>query len=313
MSHVDNIYKGMINLVLECGDYVPNRTGIPTYSIFGHQERFDLRVGFPLLTTKKVHVRSIFTELIWFLLGRSDNQWLNDRGVTIWDEWATVEQCARFGRQAGDLGPIYGHQWRRFGSWDYDKKPSSSPVGNLMQGLASGVDQIAKQLETFRNKPHDRRNITTGWNPLEADSVALPPCHTLWQTKLYYRNGKDDTEGYWLDLQLYQRSCDLGLGVPFNIASYAALAHILAHLSTVDIKPRYFIHTYGDLHIYENHVDQLKMQMDREPFAMPSFGISPGWAGEEMAALDPDSHIQPEDLVVMDYECHPVIKMDVAV
>lgn len=300
MTHVDHIYKRMISTVLEQGDFVPNRTGIPTHSIFGHQERFDLREGFPLLTTKKMYARAIFTELIWFLLGRTDNEWLNKRKTTIWDEWATFEKCAVFGRQEGNLGPIYGHQWRHFGKGTHPK-------------YKDGIDQIANMFNTFRNRPHDRRNIVTGWHPAEADRVALPPCHTLWQTKLYYRNGEDDSEGYWLDLQLYQRSCDLGLGLPFNIASYAALAHLLAHLSKVDIKPRYFIHTYGDLHIYENHVDALKQQLDRAPFDMPTFGISPGWAGEEMAALDPDHHIQPEDLILMDYESHPSIKMDVAV
>lgn len=300
-------YHNMIDRVLNEGERVENRTGIDTISVMGHQERFDLREGFPLVTTKKVHTKSIFWELIWFLKGLTDVKWLQERKVTIWDEWATAEQCGRFGRCEGDLGPIYGHQWRHFGATIGD---SGIPI--------NGTDQIFKLFYDLVNDTMSRRIIVTGWNPAEANTVALPPCHTLWQVKAYPR----EDGGYWLDLHLYQRSCDLFLGVPFNIASYAALTHLICHLSPVDLKPRHFIHTLSDLHIYENHLDQIKLQRSREPFPLPTLGISPGWAGLGIQAIDgvydhPDfeqgAFIQCEDFVVMNYKCHPGIKGQVAV
>ncbi|MBL9107840.1 MAG: thymidylate synthase, partial [Myxococcales bacterium] len=203
-------YLDLLRHVLEKGKRREDRTGTGTLGVFGHQLRFDLREGFPLVTTKKVHMKSIVHELLWFLRGETRTEALTQAGVRIWDEWATPEQTARFGREPGDLGPIYGHQWRNFGA-------TRLPDGTYAR---DGKDQIAELVAQLRKSPHSRRHIVTGWNPLEADAVALPPCHTLFQ--LYVDDGE-------LSCQLYQRSADLFLGVPFNIASYALLTHLLAH------------------------------------------------------------------------------------
>ena len=203
-------YLDLLRAVMEEGEERTDRTGVGVRSLFGWQSRYDLADGFPLLTTKKVHVRSVVVELLWFLAGRTDNAWLNDRGVTIWDEWATEEQAARFGRAEGDLGPVYGHQWRNFGA-------TVRPDGTYAD---DGVDQIARVVERIRDDPTSRRLVVSGWHPGEAEAVTLPPCHTLFQ---FYVTGDGR-----LSCQLYQRSADVFLGVPFNIASYALLTHMVA-------------------------------------------------------------------------------------
>ena len=265
------------------GSFSDDRTGVGTRSLFGPQLNFDLREGFPLLTTKKLHTRSIFTELEWFLKGRTDNQWLNDRGVTIWDEWATEEQCARFGRKAGDLGPIYGQQWRRFG-----ERP----------GFA-GVDQLERLVHDIRTNPNSRRMIVTGWDPVTADDVALPPCHTMFQ--VYVRNRR-------LSLKLYQRSADYFLGVPFNIASYALLTELLAHVC--GLQAERFIHTFGDVHLYLNHAEQVPRQLARMPRPLPRIVLDPGLRGRGMAGIE---DFTADSVEVQGYDPHPGIKAPVAV
>ncbi len=262
----------------------PDRTGVGTRGVFGHQMRFDLRRGFPLLTTKKVHLKSIIHELLWFLQGRTDNQWLTERGVTIWNEWATAEQCARFGRAEGDLGPIYGHQWRNFGA-------SRLPDGTYAN---DGKDQIAWVLEEIRRNPHSRRLIVSGWNPIEADQVALPPCHTLFQ--FYVQDGE-------LSCQLYQRSADIFLGVPFNIASYSLLTLMMAQVT--GLTPGDFIHVLGDAHLYRNHFEQVKLQLSRTPRPAPVMRLNP--AVKDLFAF------RYEDFTLEGYDPHPAIKAAVAV
>ncbi len=246
--------------------------------------RFDLREGFPLLTTKKLHTKSIFHELLWFLSGRTDNQWLHERGVSIWDEWATAEQCARFGRQAGDLGPVYGHQWRNFGA-------SQAADGGYAR---DGVDQLRVLLDELARNPASRRLIVSGWNPREATQVALPPCHTLFQ--FYVQDGR-------LSCQLYQRSADIFLGVPFNIASYALLTCLIAKVA--GLQPGEFVHTLGDAHLYNNHLEQARLQLTREPRALPRLVLSP--------AITDLFQVRFEDIAIEGYEPHPGIKAAVAI
>ena len=278
-------YLDLLRHVRQSGERRADRTGVGTLGIFGAQLRFDLSQGFPLVTTKKVHLRSIIQELLWFLAGRTDNQWLNERQVTIWDEWATPEQCARFGRKPGDLGPVYGHQWRNFGA---TRKPDGTYA-------ADGVDQIRRLLDDLRAKPASRRHLVTGWNPAEADQVALPPCHTLFQ---FHVSGDGR-----LSCQLYQRSADLFLGVPFNIASYALLTMMVAQVC--GLKPGEFVHTFGDLHLYSNHLDQAREQLSREPRPLPVMRINP-----EVKKLD---EFKFEDFSLEGYDPHPTIKAPIAV
>ncbi len=278
-------YLDLLRRVLENGEPRSDRTGTGTLGIFGAQLRFDLRKGFPLVTTKKVHLRSVFQELLWFIAGRTDNGWLRERGVTIWDEWATPEQCAKFGRSAGDLGPVYGHQWRNFGA---TKNIDGSYANN-------GYDQIAELIAGIKKNPASRRHIITGWNPLEADKVALPPCHTLFQ---FYVGAGDR-----LSCQLYQRSADLFLGVPFNIASYSLLTHMIAQVCGLGVGD--FVHTFGDAHIYSNHVEQVKLQLSREPRALPALKLNP--AVTDLFAF------KYEDISVENYDPHPAIKAPVAI
>lgn len=277
-------YLDLLELVLKKGKRREDRTGTGTIGVFGHQLRFDLREGFPLVTTKKLHVKSIFTELFWFLRGETTTEPLVREGVRIWDEWATAEQTARFGRAAGDLGPVYGHQWRNFGATQY-------PDGTYAR---DGKDQIAQVYRDLRDKPASRRHIVTGWNPREADAVALPPCHTLFQ--FYVADGE-------LSCQLYQRSADLFLGVPFNIASYALLTHVMAHATGLRVGD--FVHTFGDAHLYLNHVEQAKLQIEREPRALPVLTID----GPPKAPWE----YRVSDVHLTGYDPHPHIKGEVSV
>jgi thymidylate synthase len=253
-------------------------------SVFGHQMRFPLTEGFPLVTTKKVHFASVVHELLWFLSGDTDVGALQEKGVKIWNEWATAEQTSRFGRKEGDLGPIYGHQWRNFGA---TRRPDGSYE-------ADGVDQIAKLVEGLRKNPTSRRHIVTGWNPKEADDVALPPCHTLFQ--LYVQGGA-------LSCQLYQRSGDVFLGVPFNIASYALLTVMLAQVSGLTAGD--FVHTLGDAHLYMNHLDQARLQLTREPKPLPRIDLDAGV--NDLFAF------RFEHIKLVGYDPHPHIKAEVSV
>lgn len=267
------------------GEARDDRTGVGTVGIFGAQIRFDLSRGFPLVTTKKVHTRSIIQELLWFLGGCTDNGWLRERGVTIWDEWSTAEQCASFGRKEGDLGPIYGHQWRNFGA-------TLKSDGTYAD---DGFDQISAVIAEIRRNPCSRRLIVSGWNPAEADKVALPPCHTLFQ---FYVGGNGR-----LSCQLYQRSADLFLGVPFNIASYALLTHMVAQVCGLGVGE--FVHTFGDAHIYRNHFEQVELQLSREPRPLPTLRLNP--AVKDIFAF------RFEDIAIENYDPHPAIKAPVAV
>jgi thymidylate synthase len=277
-------YLDLLRLVLERGKDREDRTGTGTRGIFGHQMRFDLRESFPLLTTKKLHTKSIVHELLWFLRGETHVKPLQDAGVRIWNEWATAEQTARFGRQEGDLGPVYGHQWRNFGA---TKKPDGTYERD-------GVDQIKRVLRDLVEAPHSRRLIVTGWNPKEADQVALPPCHTLFQ--LHVQDGE-------LSCQLYQRSADIFLGVPFNIASYALLTCMIAHVT--GLRPGDFVHTFGDAHLYKNHFEQARLQLTREPRPAPRLVLEP--SVKDLFAF------RCEDVTLEGYDPHPHIKAEVSV
>ena len=274
-------YLGLLREVLEEGAQRDDRTGTGTRSLFGRQVRYDLADGFPLLTTKKLHLKSIIHELLWFLSGETLVGPLQERGVRIWNEWATAEQCARFGRKEGDLGPVYGHQWRNFGA----------TLGEDGTYRNDGVDQISQLVEQIKTNPWSRRLIVSGWNPTEADKVALPPCHTLFQFQV-------DPAGKRLSCQLYQRSADIFLGVPFNIASYSLLLMMVAQVC--DLEAGEFIHTFGDLHLYNNHVEQAREQLAREPRALPTMRINPevkdifGYEYEDftLEGYDPAPHIK---------------------
>ncbi len=244
-----------------------DRTGTGTLGVFGRQMRFDLSKGFPLLTTKKLHTRSIFIELLWFLRGETNIAWLKDNGVSIWDEWADAE---------GDLGPVYGKQWR---SW-------AAPNGQ-------SIDQISKLVHGLKTNPNSRRHIVSAWNPADVDDMALPPCHCLFQ--FFVADGK-------LSCQLYQRSADVFLGVPFNIASYALLTHMLAKV--VGLEPGDFVHTFGDAHLYLNHLEQAELQLSRAPLPLPTLTVADktDLFGFELS-----------DFVLNDYQSWPHIKAAVAV
>jgi thymidylate synthase len=261
-------YLDMMRLVRETGTRKEDRTGTGTLSIFGHQMRFDLSQGFPLVTTKKLHIRSIIHELLWFLSGDSNIRYLKENGVSIWDEWAD---------ENGDLGPVYGVQWR---SWP-------APDGRK-------IDQVAQVMEQLRNNPDSRRIILSAWNVAEIENMALPPCHCLFQ--FYVADGK-------LSCQLYQRSCDIFLGVPFNIASYALLTHMLAQQADLGVGD--FIWTGGDCHLYLNHLDQADEQLSRKPLPLPTLAIK----RRPPSIFD----YRYEDFEILNYEAHPHIKAAVAV
>ncbi|GGM18461.1 thymidylate synthase [Promicromonospora citrea] len=267
MTAIETPYEDLLRDVLANGTRKADRTGTGTRSVFGRQIRYDLAAGFPLITTKKVHLRSIVLELLWFLRGDSNVRWLQERGVTIWDEWAD---------ESGELGPVYGVQWR---SWP-------TPDGGQ-------VDQIAKVVEQIRTNPDSRRHIVTAWNPAEVDDMALPPCHALFQ--FHVADGK-------LSCQLYQRSADLFLGVPFNIASYALLTHMVAAQTGLEVGE--FVWTGGDCHIYDNHVEQVETQLARDPYPYPSLRLAP---------RDSIFDYEYEDVEVLGYVSHPAIKAPVAV
>jgi len=261
-------YLDLIDRVLNDGLEKRDRTGTGTLSVFGHQMRFDLAQGFPLLTTKKLHLKSIIHELLWFLAGDTNVKYLQDHGVTIWDEWAD---------ERGDLGPVYGQQWR---SW-----PAHG---------GGEIDQIANVVDMIRRNPDSRRLIVSAWNPADVDRMALPPCHCLFQ--FYVVNGR-------LSCQLYQRSADVFLGVPFNIASYALLTLMVAQVT--DLAPGDFVHTLGDTHLYLNHLDQARLQLTRPPRPLPTMRLSP--AAKDLFAF------RYEDFVLEGYDPHPSIKAKVAV
>lgn len=277
-------YLDLLQRVLEHGDKKSDRTGTGTTAIFGHQMRFDLSEGFPILTTKQVHFRSIIVELLWFLRGDTHVAYLQNHKVSIWNEWATREQTARFGRPEGELGAIYGHQWRNFGATQQDNGCYAD----------DGFDQISWLINEIKTNPDSRRLIVSGWNPKEVGQVALPPCHTLFQFFV-----QDDK----LSCQLYQRSADVFLGVPFNIASYALLTHMVAQACQLQVGD--FIWTGGDCHLYSNHVEQARLQLSREPFALPRLQLNP--------AISDIFDFKPEDIELVDYRHHPAIKADVAV
>lgn len=261
-------YLSLLNDLLENGTSKTDRTGTGTYSVFGRQLRFDLAEGFPLVTTKKLHLRSIIHELLWFLKGDTNIKYLKDNGVSIWDEWAD---------ENGDLGPVYGSQWR---SWP-------APDGRR-------IDQITQVLNQIKSKPDSRRHIVSAWNPAEVDKMALPPCHALFQ--FYVADGK-------LSCQLYQRSADYFLGVPFNIASYALMTYMFAQ--QCDLEPGDFVWTGGDVHLYSNHVEQAKLQLSREPFALPQLHIKRKPASLFEYTFD--------DFEIVNYQAHPSIKAPIAV
>lgn len=271
-DHVDYQYLRVLRKLLDEGVYREGRNG-GTYGLFGHQMRFNLAEGFPLLTTKKVHFHSIVIELLWFLRGDTNVKFLHEHGVTIWDEWADAQ---------GELGPVYGKQWR---SWEH------SPTKG---DFSLEIDQIAKLINDLRHDPYSRRHVVTAWNPAEIGDMVLPPCHCLFQFHVAY--GK-------LSCHLYQRSADWFLGVPFNIASYALLTHLVAH--EVGFEPGEFVHSFGDLHLYANHVDQAREQLTRKPRALP-----------ELVLLDDCGNdifnYYPSEIELRNYDPHPPIKAPVS-
>ena len=261
-------YLELMERILADGAEKRDRTGVGTLSVFGHQMRFDLRAGFPLVTTKKVHLKSIIYELLWFLRGDTNIKYLKDHGVSIWDDWAD---------ERGELGPVYGQQWR---SWP-------SPDGGA-------IDQISGVVQAIRRNPDSRRLIVSAWNPAEVDKMALPPCHCLFQ--FYVARGR-------LSCQLYQRSADVFLGVPFNIASYALLTLMVAQVT--ELEPGDFVHTLGDTHLYLNHLEQARLQLSRLPRPLPTMRLNP--------AVADLFEFRYEDFALEGYEPHPHIKAEVAV
>jgi thymidylate synthase len=261
-------YLEILDHVLKKGTEKRDRTGTGTISVFGYQMRFNLEEGFPLLTTKKLHLKSIIHELLWFISGDTNVRYLKDNGVSIWDEWADKD---------GNLGPIYGYQWR---SWPAD--------GNRK------IDQLAKVIDSIKNSPESRRHIVSAWNVGELEKMALPPCHVMFQ--FYVAGGK-------LSCQLYQRSCDIFLGIPFNIASYVLLTMMVAQVT--GLIPGDFVHTLGDAHIYLNHIEQVKLQLTREPYPLPRMIINP--------SINDINRFRFEDFTLVGYVSHPHIKGEISV
>lgn len=261
-------YLELLDHVLKNGNRKPDRTGTGTISVYGYQMRFDLNDGFPLMTTKKLHLKSILHELLWFISGDTNIKYLTDNGVKIWNEWADKD---------GNLGPVYGYQWRSWPAADGRK-----------------IDQLTNVINSIKTSPDSRRHIVSAWNAGEIDKMALPPCHILFQ--FYVADGK-------LSSQLYQRSCDIFLGIPFNIASYSLLTLMVARATS--LKPGEFIHTLGDAHIYLNHIDQVKLQLKREPYKLPKMTINPD--------VTDITKFRYEDFTLSDYVAHPHIKGEISV
>jgi thymidylate synthase len=279
-------YHDLLKSILTNGKAHQDRTGVGTISHFGHQTRFDLREGFPIVTTKRIPFRWVAEELFWFLSGDTNENNLRARGVDIWAEWADDTHTRRFGREPGDLGPVYGYLWRSFG-------------GHYPQH--DGVDQIANLLEQIQTNPNSRRLIVSGWDPNQADKVDLPPCHTLFQFKV--------EDGRVLHCQLYQRSADAFLGVPFNISSYALLLHLVAHVSDLEVGE--FVYTLGDYHIYQNHLDQVQELLSREPLPLPQLEILD--AEKRLKGLPGLLAITYANLKLIGYQHHGKIAAAVAV
>jgi len=279
-------YHDLLNSILAHGTAHEDRTGVGTISHFGYQTRFDLQAGFPIVTTKKIPFRWVAEELFWFLSGDTNEANLRARGVDIWAEWADEEHTSRFGRAAGDLGPVYGYLWRSFG-------------GNYPE--RDGVDQIARLIETIEKNPNSRRLIVTGWDPRVADCVDLPPCHTLFQFKVEREK--------ILHCQLYQRSADAFLGVPFNISSYALLTHMIAHVCELEVGE--FIYTLGDYHIYRNHLTQVEELLAREPLELPRLEIID--EDKQLRGLQGLLALRYENLNLLGYKSHGKIAAPVAV
>ncbi|MFK7850987.1 MAG: thymidylate synthase [Akkermansiaceae bacterium] len=267
-------YHDLLRDVLENGEERGDRTGTGTLSVFGRQSRYDLRRGFPCVTTKKLHLRSIIHELLWFLKGETNIGYLKENKVTIWDEWADEE---------GNLGPVYGKQWRK---WEAE-------AGEV-------IDQISELIDGLKENPRSRRHIVSAWNVADVRKMALPPCHLLFQ---FYVHEAVDGGRPGLSCQLYQRSADLFLGVPFNIASYALLTHMVAQVC--DYEVRDFVHTFGDLHLYQNHLEQARLQLTRQPRPLPRLKLNP-----EIKTID---GFKFEDIALEDYDPHPTIKAPIAV
>jgi len=297
-------YLDLLRHVLEHGKFKDDRTGTGTYSVFGAQTRFDLRKYFPVLTTKRLHLRSIIFELLWFLRGDTNVRYLQQNKVTIWDEWADEQ---------GNLGPVYGKQWRHwtkstprsrqetqmnqpvlFDLGELNDGASVTPTGSRVRGKQNGIDQIEQVVKQIKKNPDSRRLIVSAWNVADIDSMALPPCHCLFQ--FYVSDGE-------LSCQLYQRSADIFLGVPFNIASYALLTLMVAQVC--GLKPGEFVHTFGDLHLYKNHVEQAKLQLSRAPRPLPQMKLNP-----TVKKMD---DFKFEDFELVGYDPHPAIKAPIAV
>lgn len=318
MIHHDDEYLALLRLILDQGHEKGDRTGTGTLSRFGAQLRFDLREGFPLLTTKKLPLRWIAEELFWFLRGSTNEHELREKGVDIWKEWATEEQCARFGRDEGDLGPIYGWQWRRFGAiYRHVGETDAEYYGARDVGAeVEGVDQIANALQMLHDKPDSRRIIVSAWDPAEAPTVAVPPCHMAFQFATHEELMADTQSAVMrrvLSCHMYQRSADVFLGVPFNIASYALLVHMFAHV--LDYEVGDLIISFGDVHIYKNHVEQVREQLSREPRPSPTLTIEPFPEGtlEMGLILQALQSIRYEHLTLDGYNPHPKISAPVAV
>lgn len=279
----DDAYLMLLAKIMDEGYDKGDRTGTGTRSLFGEQLKFDLRLGFPLLTTKKMFTKGIIHELLWIISGSTNIKYLQDNGITIWDKWADEE---------GNLGPVYGHQWRKFGS-----SYKGLLTGNKRHGMVSsdkGMDQLANVIERIKINPNCRRQIVTAWNPAEIEDAALPPCHCFFQFNV---------QGPTLHLQMYQRSCDIFLGVPFNIASYALLLAMVAQVT--GLKAGIFTHTYGDIHIYNNHFDPVKEQLSRISFVPPTLYLN-----NNRSNID---DFKFKDIIISDYQSHPTIKAEVSV
>jgi len=295
-------YQDLLKHILKCGESHDDRTGVGTLSVFDGTVFFhDMRTGFPLITSKRVPFRWVAEELFWFLSGSTDEGALRAAGVDIWKEWATPEECAKFRREPGDLGPVYGWLWRHFGM-RYHPVRYQRELG-IQNSSAWGVDQIARLMCDIENNPNSRRHIVTGWDPESCDIVSLPPCHTLWQIKVH--------PNQYMSLHLYARSIDSFLGLPFNIASYGLLLSMIAYCTGYE--PKYLIISFGDLHIYKNHLEQVELLLSREPRPLPVLEINDGDSRVGLAPLERLLSMRYTDLKLDGYDSWPKIEAEVAV